>query len=246
MAKPILQYKVNTLVNPLTQEKIYTPMLTDRAPAVPLETVVRNAKEKGYLPGLKDISAKALAEGVLSAFKDTLADGKNVKFGDYFYAKLALNGSCDGAGRLTKQNGVNVRFRQGELIKVDIDDFELQNLDLPLVPNLDYLLNDLDGAVRNVIKIDSQGKINVLGAKLTGDGTTASLEVWNVNEYDEPTGSAAVSTGTPLTGGGPNLLMYNFPTGLEANKKYAAFAVRTTTDGRVIKSAPVVFTTIAA
>ena len=46
-------------------------------------------------------------------------------------------------------------------------------------------------------------------------------------------------------GGGPNLLMYNFPTGLEANKTYAAFAVRTTTDGRVIKSAPVVFTTIA-
>ena len=38
MAKPILQYKVNTLVNPLTQEKVYTPMLTDRAPAVPLET----------------------------------------------------------------------------------------------------------------------------------------------------------------------------------------------------------------
>ena len=80
MAKPILQYKVNTVVNPLTQEKVYTPMLTDRAPAVSLETVVKSAKDKGYLPGLKDVSAKALAEGVLSSLKDTLAAGTNVKF----------------------------------------------------------------------------------------------------------------------------------------------------------------------
>ena len=188
MAKPILQYKVNTVVNPLTQEKVYTPMLTDRAPAVSLETVVKSAKDKGYLPGLKDVSAKALAEGVLSSLKDTLAAGTNVKFGDYFYAKLALNGKCDGAGRLSKQNGINVRFRQGELIKVDIDDFELQNLDTPLIPTLDYLLNDLDGAVRNVMK-ESQDFLAV-GAKLVGEGTTTKLEIWNVNADGVPTGTA--------------------------------------------------------
>ena len=151
MAKPILQYKVNTVVNPLTQEKVYTPMLTDRAPAVSLETVVKSAKDKGYLPGLKDVSAKALAEGVLSSLKDTLAAGTNVKFGDYFYAKLALNGKCDGAGRLSKQNGINVRFRQGELIKVDIDENQelAEQFEVFSIPNVCIFKNG-EVADRNV------------------------------------------------------------------------------------------------
>ena len=239
MAKPILQYKVNTVVNPLTQEKVYTPMLTDRAPAVSLETVVKSAKDKGYLPGLKDVSAKALAEGVLSSLKDTLAAGTNVKFGDYFYAKLALNGKCDGAGRLSKQNGINVRFRQGELIKVDIDDFELQNLDTPLIPTLDYLLNDLDGAVRNVMK-ESQD-----GAKLVGEGTTTKLEIWNVNADGVPTGTDPVDVESVIQSGGPNLLRFTYPANIQVNGRYAAIICRETPEGRKIKSMPVVFTVVA-
>ena len=243
MAKPILQYKVNTVVNPLTQEKVYTPMLTDRAPAVSLETVVKSAKDKGYLPGLKDVSAKALAEGVLSSLKDTLAAGTNVKFGDYFYAKLALNGKCDGAGRLSKQNGINVRFRQGELIKVDIDDFELQNLDTPLIPTLDYLLNDLDAALRNVMK-ESQDFL-AIGAKLVGEGTTTKLEVWNVDADGVPTGTDPVDVESVIQSGGPNMLRFTYPANIQVGGRYAAIICRETPEGRKIKSMPVVFTVVA-
>ena len=47
--------------------------------------------------------------------------GRVIKFGSYFYARLYLDGPTDADGRLTSANSVNVRFVNGAAFRLTRD-----------------------------------------------------------------------------------------------------------------------------
>ena len=101
MDKPILFYEVRVHQNRITGGPVYVPAIVEREEAVPLETVIERAIDRGLIAGIKPSAAKQIADAIAQQMYEEFRAGRGVKFGNYFYARLYLDGTSDSDGKLT-------------------------------------------------------------------------------------------------------------------------------------------------
>ena len=244
MAKPKLYYEVRQSVNRMTGQPIFWPAIIDRDQSITLEDVIKNAIDRGVIAGLKVSAAKQIADAVCQQMYEEFKGARGVKFGNYFYARLYLDGQSDDTGKLTSENRINVRFVNGAGFKLDRSDFSFEFANSDVIPSLQFLINDADGAERDMIGYDT---IMVNGNNLyAADDTATHLAFYAVNSETgavSPTPELEVNT-ADFTSRGPNLLVFT-PASAIAAGKYMVRATRTLIDGKTYESGNHEITVIA-
>lgn len=244
MAKPKLYYEVRQSVNRMTGQPIFWPAIIDRDQSITLEDVIKNAIDRGVIAGLKVSAAKQIADAVCQQMYEEFKGARGVKFGNYFYARLYLDGQSDDTGKLTSENRINVRFVNGAGFKLDRSDFSFEFANSDVIPSLQFLINDADGAERDMIGYDT---IMVNGNNLyAADDTATHLAFYAVDAETgavSPTPAYEVDT-ADFTSRGPNLLVFS-PASAIAAGKYMVRATRTLIDGKTYESGNHEITVIA-
>ena len=244
MAKPKLYYEVRQSVNRMTGQPIFWPAIIDRDQSITLEDVIKNAIDRGVIAGLKVSAAKQIADAVCQQMYEEFKGARGVKFGNYFYARLYLDGQSDDTGKLTSENRINVRFVNGAGFKLDRSDFSFEFANSDVIPSLQFLINDADGAERDMIGYDT---IMVNGNNLyAADDTATHLAFYAVDAETgavSPTPAYEVDT-ADFTSRGPNLLVFT-PASAIAAGKYMVRATRTLIDGKTYESGNHEITVIA-
>ena len=244
MAKPKLYYEVRQSVNRMTGQPIFWPAIIDRDQSITLEDVIKNAIDRGVIAGLKVSAAKQIADAVCQQMYEEFKGARGVKFGNYFYARLYLDGQSDDTGKLTSENRINVRFVNGAGFKLDRSDFSFEFANSDVIPSLQFLINDADGAERDTIASDT---IMVNGNNLyAADDTATHLAFYAVDSETgavSPTPAYEVDT-ADFTSRGPNLLVFT-PASAIAAGKYMVRATRTLIDGKTYESGNHEITVIA-
>ena len=244
MAKPKLYYEVRQTTNPATGQPVFWPAIIDRDQSVTLEDVIKNAIDRGVIAGLKVSAAKQIADAVCQQMYEEFKGARGVKFGNYFYARLYLDGQSDDTGKLTSENRINVRFVNGAGFKLDRSDFSFEFANSDVIPSLQFLINDADGAERDMIASDT---IMVNGNNLyAADDTATRLAFYAVDAETgavSPTPAYEVDT-ADFTSRGPNLLVFT-PASAIAAGKYMVRATRTLIDGKTYESGNHEITVIA-
>ena len=238
MAKPKLYYEVRQSVNRITGQPIFWPAIIDRDQSITLEDVIRNAIDRGVIAGLKVSAAKQIADAVCQQMYEEFKGARGVKFGNYFYARLYLDGQSDDTGKLTNDNHVNVRFVNGAGFKLDRTDFTFEFANSDVIPSVQFLIADKDGAERDNVEW-SDAAIMVNGNNFYAeDDTATTLSFYAV---DEQTGAidpepAYVVDGPDFTSRGPNLLVFTPSEAAGMMGKYVARVSRTLIDGKTYES----------
>lgn len=237
MAKPKLYYEVRQSVNRMTGQPIFWPAIIDRDQSITLEDVIKNAIDRGVIAGLKVSAAKQIADAVCQQMYEEFKGARGVKFGNYFYARLYLDGQSDDTGKLTKDNHINVRFVNGAGFKLDRSDFSFEFANSDVIPSLQFLINDADGAERDMI-VGYDEKVMVNGNNLyAADDTATHLAFYAVDAETgavSPTPAYEVDT-ADFESRGPNLLVFMPVHQIEAGK-YMVRATRTLIDGKTYES----------
>jgi hypothetical protein len=236
MAKPKLYYEVRQTVSPTTGQPIFWPAIIDRDQSITLEDVIKNAIDRGVIAGLKVSAAKQIADAVCQQMYEEFKGARGVKFGNYFYARLYLDGQSDDTGKLTKDNHVNVRFVNGAGFKLDRSDFTFEFANSDVIPSIQFLINDGDDAERDVIAADQAIMVN--GNNFYAEDDTAThLAFYAVNAQTgavSPTPACEINT-DDFTSRGPNLLVFNLQDPI-ATGKYMVRTTRTLIDGKTYES----------
>ena len=219
MDKPILFYEVRQQLNRVTGDVIYVPAIVERDTAIPLDEIIRRAIDRGLIVGLKPSAAQQVAKAIAEQMYEEFRQGRGIKFGDYFYARLYLDGTSDADGRLVEgRNGINVRFANGTAFKLTLDMFSFSNIAGGDIPGTDFLISDTDGAQRNRLV---EG-VDVLhnGVNLFKEGDLGT----RVKAYEVAQDGSIASQPTAIvetfSSKGPNLLQYALPASLEEGGKY--------------------------
>ena len=235
MAKPKLYYEVRQSVNRMTGQPIFWPAI-----------VIKNAIDRGVIAGLKVSAAKQIADAVCQQMYEEFKGARGVKFGNYFYARLYLDGQSDDTGKLTSENRINVRFVNGAGFKLDRSDFSFEFANSDVIPSLQFLINDADGAERDMIASDT---IMVNGNNLyAADDTATHLAFYAVDaETGAVSSTPAYEVDTAdFTSRGPNLLVFQMDHGTPPTAgKYMVRATRTLIDGKTYESGNHEITVIA-
>ena len=225
MDKPIIFYEVRPQVNRATGATILVPAIVEREQAVPLDEIIRRAIDRGLIAGVKETYAHQIAEAIAQQMYEEFRNGRGVKFGTYFYARLYLDGTSDASGNLTSKNGINVRFVNGASFKLELDQFSFSNVNGGDIPGAEFLISDADGAARGVLKPNAAIMLNGVNLYKTDDvGTKVAFY-----EIDPATGEAAVETTaevTSFTSRGPNMLVFGWVSELVSGKRYLAVPSR--------------------
>lgn len=228
MDKPTLYYTVRVQENRLTHQPIYVPAIVEREQSVPLNEIVRRAIDRSLIPGLKATAAVGIADAIARQMYEEFSQGRGVRFGSYFYARLYLDGTTNANGVLTKANSLNVRFVSGPSFKLTLDMFAFSNISAGDVPLADFLVSDTDGAIRNVLK--PSAVVNFNGQYLWKEGDVGTkVEFFEIDPATgEPASEASATVETDnFSSKGPNLLTFAYPTsGLVRGKSYSAVASR--------------------
>ena len=231
MDKPILFYEVRPQANRSTGGTILVPAIVEREQAVPLDEIIRRAIDRGLIAGVKETYAHQIAEAIAQQMYEEFKNGRGVKFGSYFYARLYLDGASDASGNLTAKNGINVRFINGTSFKLERDMFTFSNVNGGDIPGAEFLISDTDGAERGVLKPNAAVMLNGVNLYKADDaGTKVSFY-----EIDPATGEAAVEPTAEVmafTSRGPNMLVFAWVSELVSGKKYLAVPSRSA-DGEV-------------
>ena len=245
MAKPKLYYEVRQSVNRMTGQPIFWPAIIDRDQSITLEDVIKNAIDRGVIAGLKVSAAKQIADAVCQQMYEEFKGARGVKFGNYFYARLYLDGQSDDTGKLTSENRINVRFVNGAGFKLDRSDFSFEFANSDVIPSLQFLINDADGAERDMVSCGDTIMVN--GNNLyAADDTATHLAFYAVDAETgavAPTPAYEVDT-ADFTSRGPNLLVFT-PASAIAAGKYMVRATRTLIDGKTYESGNHEITVIA-
>ena len=242
MAKPIINYAPVPMQNRALGRTIFVPTVVDRGQTVPLETVIERAIDRGLIVGIKPTAATSIAQGLGKQMYAEFANARGIKFGDYFYGRLYLNGTCGSDGRLTDKNDINVRLVPGNGYRVKLSDFSFQNVESEMVPQVDFVLSDTASAVRNKPVIGATLFIN--GMKLVGEGTTTTVELWATDATGEITGDDPAYTFSEFTAEGASLLAFALAN--VAAAKYVLKVARTATGGTRTESVPLNVEVVAA
>ena len=225
MDKPILFYEVRVHQNRITGGPVYVPAIVEREEAVPLETVIERAIDRGLIAGIKPSAAKQIADAIAQQMYEEFKAGRGVKFGSYFYARLYLDGTSDANGRLTGANSINVRFVNGSGFKLTMDMFSFSNVNGGDIPGTDFLISEADGAERGLLIPDENVILNGVNLSKEGDAGTKVSFFWIDPETgevdDEPT---AVVTNFATKG--PNALKFAWVSALVQGASYMAVPAR--------------------
>ena len=239
MAKPKLYYEVRQTVSPTTGQPIFWPAIIDRDQSITLEDVIKNAIDRGVIAGLKVSAAKQIADAVCQQMYEEFKGARGVKFGNYFYARLYLDGQSDDTGKLTEKNSINVRFVNGAGFKLDRSDFTFEFANSDVIPSLQFLINDTDGAERDFVSVSGSSQIMVNGKNLFAyDDTETHLAFYAV---DSETGAVSPTpdyevNAADFTSRGPNLLVFTPQAMALPESKFAVRATRTLIDGKTYES----------
>ena len=226
MEKPILFYEVRPQTNRATGATVLVPAIVDREQAIPLDEIIRRAIDRGLIAGIKPSAAEQVADAVAQQMYEEFRAGRGVKFGNYFYARLYLDGTSDPDGRLTAANSVNVRFVNGAGFKLTMDMFSFSNVSGGDIPGADFLISEADGAERGVLVPDEAVILN--GVNLWKDGDAGTKVAFH--EIDPATGEVsgeAAAEVVEFTTKGPNALKFAWPAALAAGGSYMAYPSRT-------------------
>ena len=223
--KPEIQYEVRQQTNRATGGKIYVPSIIERPDSVSLEEIVEKAIDRGLIVAIKSNAAKGVADGVARQMLAEFKQGNGVKFGDYFYARLYLDGTTDGDGNLSEaKNGINVRLYKGDGFKLKLSDFKWTNVDGGNIPKLDYVISDTDGAERGLLVPDANVLVN--GTALYGAADDSQKVVFTQIMGENDVGDPQVVEITNFIAKGPNLLSFAYPAALVAGRAYKVHSVR--------------------
>lgn len=220
MDKPIIFYEVRPQTNRVTGDTIYVPAIVEREASIPLDEIILRAIDRGLIAGLKPSAAKQVADAIALQMYEEFRQGRGVKFGNYFYARLYLDGTTDADGRLSEgKNSVNVRFSNGTSFKLTMDMFSFSNIAGGDIPGTDFVISDVDGAQRGQIVENASILLN--GVNLYKDGDLGTkVEFFEIDETTGAIAGMASATVTDFRGKGPNLLQFAYPMGLTLSKKY--------------------------
>ena len=225
MDKPILFYDVRVQTSRVTGGTLYLPAIVEREEAVPLDVIIERAIDRGLIAGIKPSAAKQIADAIAQQMYEEFKAGRGVKFGNYFYARLYLDGTSDSDGKLTSANGINVRFANGTGFRLTMDMFSFSNVNGGDIPGTDFLISEADGAERGLLIPDENVILNGVNLSKEGDAGTKVSFFWIDPETgevdDEPT---AVVTNFATKG--PNALKFAWPSALEQGKAYFAVPSR--------------------
>ena len=225
MDKPILFYEVRVHQNRITGAPIYVPAIVDREEAIPLDLIIERAIDRGLIAGIKPSAARQIADAIAMQMYEEFKQGRGVKFGNYFYARLYLDGTSDSDGKLTKDNGINVRFQQGTGFKLTMDMFSFSNVNGGDIPGTDFLISEADGAERGVLIPDENIILNGVNLWKDGDmGTKVSFYL--VDDTTKLPSDIASATVTNFLTTGPNALKFAWPSGLVQGSTYEAVPSR--------------------
>jgi hypothetical protein len=238
MAKPKLYYEVRQTTNPATGQPVFWPAIIDRDQSVTLEDVIKNAIDRGVIAGLKVSAAKQIADAVCQQMYEEFKGARGVKFGNYFYARLYLDGQSDDTGKLTADNHINVRFVNGAGFKLDRADFSFEFANSDVIPSVQFLISDKNGAQRDNIEW-SDAPVMVNGNNLYAEDDTAT----KVSFYKVDSESGVIDTNPTVeidtadfTSRGPNLLVFTPTESSDMEGKFVARVTRTLIDGKSYES----------
>ena len=218
MDKPILFYEVRQQTNRSTGETVYVPAIVEREASIALDEIIVRAIDRGLIVGLKPSAASQVAEAIALQMYEEFRQGRGVKFGSYFYARLYLDGTTDADGRLSAQrNGINVRFSNGTAFRLTMDMFSFSNVAGGDIPGTDFLISDVDGAQRGSLIAGRTALLNGVNLYREGDAGTKVLCYGYTGENVDAEPAAVVET---FAGRGPNLLQFALPAALETGRKY--------------------------
>ena len=225
MDKPILFYEVRVHQNRITGGPVYVPAIVEREEAVPLETVIERAIDRGLIAGIKPSAAKQIADAIAQQMYEEFRAGRGVKFGNYFYARLYLDGTSDSDGKLTGANSINVRFVNGAGFKLTMDMFSFSNVNGGDIPGTDFLISEADGAERGILLPAKPVILNGVNLFKEGDAGTKV----GFYEIDPVTGDIADTATAEITAfetKGPNALKFAWPSALAQGAAYMAVPSR--------------------
>ena len=225
MDKPILFYEVRVHQNRITGGPVYVPAIVEREEAVPLETVIERAIDRGLIAGIKPSAAKQIADAIAQQMYEEFRAGRGVKFGNYFYARLYLDGTSDSDGKLTGANGINVRFANGTGFRLTMDMFSFSNVNGGDIPGTDFLISEADGAERGILLPAKPVILNGVNLFKEGDAGTKV----GFYEIDPVTGDIADTATAEITAfetKGPNALKFAWPSALAQGAAYMAVPSR--------------------
>ena len=219
MDKPILFYEVRQHQNRITGAPVYVPAIVEREPAVPLDEIIRRAIDRGLIAGLKASAAKQVADAIAQQMYEEFVQGRGVKFGNYFYARLYLSGTSNADGLLSaRNNGINVRFANGAAFKLTYDMFSFSNVAGGDIPGVDFLISDVNGAQRNALRRGANMLLN--GVNLYAAGDSTKVEFFAVDPATGAVDDTPTLTVTGFVSRGPNLLTLAWDAALEAHGQY--------------------------
>jgi hypothetical protein len=225
MDKPILFYDVAVHTNRLTGGFVYVPVIVEREQAVPLDEIIKRAIDRGLIAGIKPSAAKQIADATAQQMYEEFKAGHGVKFANFFYARLYLDGTSDATGRLTSANGINVRFQNGTGFKLTRDMFTFSNVNGGDIPGTDFLISEADGAERGILVPDANAILNGVNLWKDGDaGTKISFYAVDAEtgEVDEEPTAVVTNFATK----GPNALKFAWISSLVAGRTYMAVPAR--------------------
>ena len=238
--KKTLSYEVRTQRDPTTGRTIHVPAIVERSPAVTLKEVVENAIDRGLIPGIKPSAAQGIADGVAAQMYDEYKKGNGVKYGDYFYGRLYLDGTCSPSGILTDKNHINVRLYKGPGFALTRQMFTFHNINDGDTPSIEFVLSGTDGAMRGQFVPGAPMLVNGLRLWGAGDLATAVVLAWQVD------GAVREKVVDAFTSKGENLLSFAWPAdaGLAAGMKVEVTVRRTPADGMERESGAVTATIV--
>ena len=225
MDKPILFYEVRVHQNRITGGPVYVPAIVEREEAVPLETVIERAIDRGLIAGIKPSAAKQIADAIAQQMYEEFRAGRGVKFGNYFYARLYLDGTSDSDGRLTAANGVNVRFVNGAGFKLTMDMFSFSNVNGGDIPGTDFLISEADGAERGILLPAKPVILNGVNLFKDGDAGT-KVGFYGIDPVTGDIADTATAEITAFETKGPNALKFAWPSALAQGAAYMAVPSR--------------------
>ena len=225
MDKPILFYDVRVQTSRVTGGTLYLPAIVEREAAVPLDVIIERAIDRGLIAGIKPSAARQIADAIAQQMYEEFRAGRGVKFGNYFYARLYLDGTSDSDGKLTGANSINVRFANGAGFKLTMDMFSFSNVNGGDIPGTDFLISEADGAERGILIPDANVILNGVNLWRDGDAGT-KVGFYGIDPVTGEISGEPTAEVTEFATKGPNALKFAWPSALAQGSSYMAVPSR--------------------
>ena len=217
--KPELKYTVKQLPNRATGGVLYVPAIVERDETIPLDEIIIRAIDRGLIAGIKPTAAKSIANAIALQMYEELSNGRGVKFGNYFAARIYLDGVSDGDGTLlANRNHVNVRLFPGTGFKLSLASFSWNFVQGGNIPKVDWYISDAEDAVRN--ELQSGKTVQIMGRDLHSARDVGKKVT--LTEVVEEGQTPDVVEVTDFVLEGPNLVTFAWPASLTVGKSYKA------------------------